>query len=84
MNKIVDILTADQIKELNDIANAIQTEADIVKQDYEDNPSDMSEEDIVVVHQNSSLLDNPDEKLEDVGYNITPKKKYQVIHSPLY
>ena len=36
---------------------------------------DMSEEDIVVVHQNSSLLDNPDEKLEDVGYNITPKKK---------
>jgi|TARA_Y100000996_G_scaffold327772_1_gene263844 hypothetical protein len=75
MNKIVDILTADQIKELNDIANAIQTEADIVKQDYEDNPSDMSEEDIVVVHQNSSLLDNPDEKLEDVGYNITPKKK---------
>ena len=75
MNKIVDILTADQIKELNDIANAIQTEADIVKQDYENNPSDMSEEDIVVVHQNSSLLDNPDEKLEDVGYNITPKKK---------
>ena len=75
MNKIVDILTADQIKELNDIANAIQTEADIVKQDYEDNPSDMSEEDIVVVHQNSSLLDNPNEKLEDVGYNITPKKK---------
>lgn len=75
MNKIVDILTADQIKELNDIANAIQTEADIVKQDYEDNPSDMSKEDIVVVHQNSSLLDNPDEKLEDVGYNITPKKK---------
>ena len=75
MNKIVVILTADQIKELNDIANAIQTEADIVKQDYEDNPSDMSEEDIVVVHQNSSLLDNPDEKLEDVGYNITPKKK---------
>ena len=75
MNKIVDILTAEQIEELNNIANAIQTEADIVKQDYKDNPSDMSEEDIVVVHQNSSLLDNPDEKLEDVGYNITPKKK---------
>jgi|TARA_B100001996_G_C18199453_1_gene415406 hypothetical protein len=75
MNKIVDILTAEQIEELNNIANAIQTEADIVKKDYEENPSDMSEEDIVVVHQNSTLLDNVDEKLEDIGYNITPKKK---------
>ena len=74
MNKIVDILTAEQIEELNNIANAIQTEADIVKKDYEENPSDMSEEDIVVVHQNSTLLDNVDEKLEDIGYNITPKK----------
>ena len=75
MNKIVDILTAEQIEELNNIANAIQTEADIVKKDYEENPSDMSEEDIVVVHQNSTLLDNVDEKLEDIGYNITPRKK---------
>ena len=75
MDKIIDILTAEQIEELNNIANAIQTEADIVKKDYEENPSDMSEEDIVVVHQNSTLLDNVDEKLEDIGYNITPKKK---------
>ncbi|MBT4208918.1 hypothetical protein HOE22_11365 [Candidatus Woesearchaeota archaeon] len=75
MSKIVDILTAEQQQEINDLLEVIQTEADIVKQDYEDNPSDMTEEDIVVVHQDSTLLDNVDEKLADIGYNIIPKKK---------
>ena len=75
MSKIVDILTAEQQQEINDLLEVIQTEADIVKQDYEDNPSDMTEEDIVVVPQDSTLLDNVDEKLADIGYNIIPKKK---------
>ena len=75
MSKIVDILTTEQQQEINDLLEVIQTEADIVKQDYEDNPSDMTEEDIVVVHQDSTLLDNVDEKLADIGYNIIPKKK---------
>ena len=75
MSKIVDILTAEQQQEIKDLLEVIQTEADIVKQDYEDNPSDMTEEDIVVVHQDSTLLDNVDEKLADIGYNITPKPK---------
>ncbi len=75
MDKIIDILTAEQIEELNNIANAIQTEADIVKKDYEENPSEMTEGDVVVVHQDSTLLDNTDEKLSDIAYNITPKKK---------
>jgi hypothetical protein len=75
MSKIVDILTAEQQQEINDLLEVIQTEADIVKQDYEDNPSDMTEEDIVVVHQDSTLLDDVDEKLADIGYNITPKEK---------
>jgi hypothetical protein len=75
MSQIVDILTAEQKKELNDLIEVIATEADIVKKDYEDNPSDMTSEDIVVVHQDSTLLDNTDEKLADVAYNITPKKK---------
>ena len=47
MSQIVDILTAEQKKELNDLIEVIATEADIVKKDYEDNPSDMTSEDIV-------------------------------------
>ena len=42
-------LTAEQKRELNNILEVIQTEADIVKQDYEDNPSDMDSGSIVVV-----------------------------------
>ena len=75
MTKIVDILTAEQQQEINDLLEVIQTEADIVKKDYEENPSDMTNEDVVVVHQDSTLLDNIDEKLADVGYSIAPKKK---------
>ena len=75
MNKIVDILTSEQKEELNDILEVIATEANIVKKDYEDNPSELSEEDVVVVHQDSTLLNNTDEKLVDVAFNITPKKK---------
>ena len=43
MNKIVDILTSEQKEELNDILEVIATEANIVKKDYEDNPSELSE-----------------------------------------
>ena len=75
MTEIVDIITAEQKQELNDLLEVIQTEADIVKKDYEENPSDMTNEDMVVVHQDSTLLDNIDEKLADVGYSIAPKKK---------
>jgi|TARA_B110000263_G_C15177006_1_gene449733 hypothetical protein len=75
MTEIVDIITAEQKQELNDLLEVIQTEADIVKKDYEENPSDMTNEDVVVVHQDSTLLDNIDEKLADVGYSIAPKKK---------
>jgi hypothetical protein len=75
MSKIVDILTADQVKELNDIANALQTEADIVKKDFEENPTELSEKDVIVIHQDSTLLNDTNEKLSDIAYNITPKKK---------
>ena len=53
-NEIVDILTAEQRKKLNDLMEVIQTESDIVKQDYEENPSNESGS-IVVVHQDSHL-----------------------------
>tara|TARA_B110000977_G_C10871119_1_gene413624 strand:- start:117 stop:344 length:228 start_codon:yes stop_codon:yes gene_type:complete len=75
MSQIVDILTSEQKQELNDLLEVIATEANIVKKDYEDNPSDMTDEDVVVIHQDSTLLDNVDEKLADIGYNIIPKKK---------
>ncbi len=60
-------------KELGDILEVIQTEADIVKQDYEDNPSDMDSGSIVVVHEDSPLLKDEKEELSDIAYNVQPK-----------
>ena len=60
-------------KELGDILEVIQTEADIVKQDYEDNPSDMDSGSIIVVHHDSPLLKDEKEELSDIAYNIQPK-----------
>ena len=60
-------------KELGDILEVIQTEADIVKQDYEDNPSDMDSGSIIVVHHDSPLLKDEKEELSDIVYNIQPK-----------
>ena len=68
-------LTKKQKKELNDLLEVIQTEADIVKMDYEQNPSNLDSGSVIVVHQNSSLLNNIKEKLSDVVYNIQKKKK---------
>jgi hypothetical protein len=65
-------LTPEQKKELDNLAEVIQTEADIVKQDYEENPSNESGS-IVVIHQESPLLKDTKEKLADVAYNVEPK-----------
>ena len=65
-------LTPEQKKELDNLAEVIQTEADIVKQDYEENPSNESGS-IVVIHQESPLLTDTKEKLADILYNIEPK-----------
>ena len=65
-------LTPEQKKELDNLAEVIQTEADIVKQDYEENPSNESGS-IVVIHQESPLLTDTKEKLADIVYNIEPK-----------
>ena len=66
-------LTPKLKKELDDIIKVIQTEADIVKMDYEQNPSNLDSGSVVVIHQDSTLLDNKDEKLSDIAYNITRK-----------
>jgi|TARA_B100001964_G_C14089531_1_gene534158 hypothetical protein len=68
-------LTLKQKRELENILEVIQTEADIVKMDYEQNPSNLDSGSIVVVHQNSSLLDDTKEKLSDIAYNIKRRKK---------
>ena len=65
-------LTPEQKKELDNLAEVIQSEADIVKQDYEENPSNESGS-IVVIHQESPLLTDTKEKLADIVYNIEPK-----------
>ena len=68
-------LTKEQIKELNRLTVQILDEASIVKMDYEDTPSNLDSGSIIVVHQNSSLLNNKKEKLGEVAYNITKKGK---------
>ena len=66
-------LTPEQKQELDNIIEVIQTEADIVKMDYEQNPSNLDSGSVIVVHQNSTLLDDTKEELSDVAYNITIK-----------
>ena len=66
-------LSPEAKKELGDILEVIQTEAGIVKQDYEDNPSDMDSGSIIVVHHDSPLLKDEKEELSDIVYNIQPK-----------
>ena len=66
-------LTDRQKDELNRLVVAITDEAISVKMDYEQSGSNLDSGSMVVVHQNSSLLDNDKEKLSDVAYNITKK-----------
>ena len=66
-------LTKEQQKELEQLLIPIVEESISVKLDYEENPSNLDSGSIVVMHQNSTLLDNKNEKLSDVAYNITRK-----------
>ena len=56
-------LTLEQEKELQMIAAEIEAEAIRMRMDYETNPSEESGS-IVHIHQESSLLENEDEKLD--------------------
>ena len=66
-------LTKKQQKELERLLIPIVEEAISVKLDYEENPSNLDSGSIVGVHQNSSLLNNLDEELSDIAYNVQPK-----------
>tara|TARA_R100000008_G_scaffold30670_1_gene17078 strand:- start:3 stop:227 length:225 start_codon:yes stop_codon:yes gene_type:complete len=66
-------LTKKQKNELNRLTVAMVEEAISVKMDYEQNVSNLDSGSVVVVHQNSPLLDDEKEKLSEVAYNITKK-----------
>ena len=69
----LDMTLSNKQKEtLDNIIETVQTEADIVKLDYENNLTDMDSGSVVVVHQNSPLLEDEDEPLSDIGFNIQP------------
>ena len=66
-------LTKEQQEELEKLLIPIVEESISVKLDYENNPSNLDSGSIVVVHQDSTLLDNKEEELSDIAYNITRK-----------
>jgi len=68
-------LSKKQEETLNNIIEVVQTEADIVKLDYDTNPTDMDSGSAVVVHKDSPLLQDENEQLSDVAFNIQPKEK---------
>ena len=61
-----DKLTPEQEKELIMLSAEIEAEAIAMKMDYEEHPSEESGS-VVHIHQESSLLENEDEKLDDVA-----------------
>ena len=61
-----DKLTPEQEKELALLSAEIEAEAIRMRMDYEANPSEESGS-VVYIHQESSLLENEDEKLDDVA-----------------
>ena len=66
-------LTKERKQELEKLLIPIVEESISVKLDYEQNPSNLDSGSIVVVHQDSTLLDNKEEELSDIAYNITRK-----------
>ena len=67
-------LTKEQQNELDRLIVAITEEAISVKLDYEQNVSNLDSGSIVAIHQNSPLLDDENEKLSDIAYNVTKKE----------
>ena len=61
-----DKLTPEQEKELIMLSAEIEAEAIKMKMDYNESPSSESGS-VVYIHQESSLLENEDEKLDDVA-----------------
>ena len=67
-----DKLTPEQEKELIMLSAEIEAEAIAMRVDYEEHPSEESGS-VVYIHQESSLLENEDEKLSTIGIASTTK-----------
>ena len=65
-----------RIPELEQLMVEMTEEAISVKLDYEQNISEMDSGSMVVVHQNSTLLDDEEEELSDIAVNIKRKEKW--------
>ena len=64
-----------RIHELEDLMVEMTEEAVSVKLDYEQEVSNLDSGSMVVIHQNSPLLDDEKEKLSDIAVNIKRKIK---------
>ena len=67
-------LSKKQRRELNSLATVIAEEARSVRLDYEQSGSNLDSGSIVAIHQNSPLLEDENEKLSDIAYNVTRKE----------
>ena len=65
----------DRKSELEDLMVEMTEEAISVKLDYDQDVSNLDSGSVVVIHQNSPLLDNEEEKLGDIAVNIKRKEK---------
>ena len=65
----------ERISELEDLMVEMTEEAISVKLDYDQDVSNLDSGSVVVIHQNSPLLDNEEEKLGDIAVNIKRKEK---------
>jgi len=70
-------LTKKQQGELDRLAVAMTEEAISVKLDYDENGSDLDSGSLIAIHHNSPLLQDENEKLSDIAYNVTPKNKQE-------
>tara|TARA_R100001163_G_C4895396_1_gene86425 strand:+ start:260 stop:484 length:225 start_codon:yes stop_codon:yes gene_type:complete len=68
-------LTKEQQDELNKLTVAMAEEAISVRLDYEENGSELDSNSVIAIHHNSPLLQDENEKLGEVAYNITKKEK---------
>ena len=68
-------LTKEQQDELNKLTVAMAEEAISVRLDYEENGSELDSNSLIAIHHNSPLLQDENEKLGEVAYNITKKEK---------
>ena len=65
----------ERISELEELMVEMTEEAISVKLDYDQDVSNLDSGSVVVIHQNSRLFDNEEEKLGDIAVNIKRKEK---------